>query len=258
VLAARAADFVLGHMRRGGRLLRSYKDGAARHAAYLDDYAFSIAGLLDLYEATGEARWLAEAIALDAVLEKHFEDERAGGYHMTADDHEQLLAREKPSYDGAEPSGNSVQALNLFRLHEWTTDDRYRRRAERTLKAFGDVLVRSPSAMTEMLLAVDFELDVPKEIVIVTPKSRAEAAPLLAELRRTFVPNRVLTVVGEGDDLARQAKLVPLVEGKTARGGKPTAYVCKKHVCDLPTSEPEVFARQLGEVKRLGGEPVSQ
>jgi uncharacterized protein YyaL (SSP411 family) len=251
-IAARAASFVLGRMRNDRRLLRSYKDGKARHAAYLDDHAFLTAGLLDLYEATGDVRWMKEAIALDAVLERHFEDRETGGYFMTADDHEQLLAREKPSYDGAEPSGNSVQALNLLRLHEWSTDDRYRQRAERTLKAFGDLLSRSPAAMTEMLLAVDFHLDVAKEIVIVTPQSRGEAEPLLARLRATFVPNRVLAVVNEAD-LGRQAELVPLLEGKAARGGKATAYVCKKRVCDLPTSDPDVFARQLAEVEPLDG-----
>ncbi len=90
--AARAADFVLTRMREEGRLLRSYKDGKARHNAYLDDYAFLIAGLLDLYEATGEARWLAEATALDGTLEKLFEDERHGGYFMTSNEHEKLLA----------------------------------------------------------------------------------------------------------------------------------------------------------------------
>jgi hypothetical protein len=249
-VASSAADFVLTRMRRDGRLLRSFKDGKARHAGYLDDHAFVIAGLLDLYEASGNVRWLREALVLDAVLEKHFEDRQNGGYFMTAADHEALLAREKPSYDGAEPSGNSVQALNLLRLHELTTDDRYRRRAEQTLKAFGGQLEKSPASMSEMLLAVDFHLDVAKEIVIVAPRSRAEAGPLLAQLQATFVPNRVLTVVGEGNR-KRHALLVPLVEGKTARAGKPTAYVCKKRVCDLPTSDPAVFARQLAEVKRL-------
>ncbi|HWP67024.1 MAG TPA: thioredoxin domain-containing protein, partial [Candidatus Limnocylindria bacterium] len=99
--AARAADFVLTRMRVNGRLRRSWKDGEARHEAYLDDYAFLIAGLLDLYEATGERRWLDEAVALDRVLEAHYEDRAAGGFFMTSDDHETLLVREKPGSDGA-------------------------------------------------------------------------------------------------------------------------------------------------------------
>jgi uncharacterized protein YyaL (SSP411 family) len=247
--ATRAADFVLRNLRRDGRLLRSYKDGRARHNAYLDDYAFLAAGLLDLFEATGERRWLEEAIALDAVLEAQYEDRIGGGFFMTSADHEVLLAREKPAYDGAEPSGNSVAVLNLLRLHELTTDDRYRRRAERALKAFDAILERSPSALSEMLPAVDFQLDTPKEIIIVTPPGHDGAGPLLAELRRAFVPNRVLVVVSEGEHLAALARIVPLVEGKLARDGKATAYVCERRVCELPTSDPAIFAKQIRKVR---------
>jgi uncharacterized protein len=255
-VAARAADFVLTAMRKDGRLLRSYTDGAAHHRAYLDDYAFMIAALLDLYEATGEVRWLRQATALDAVLAARYEDRAAGGFFMTGDDHETLLAREKPNSDGAEPCGNSVQALNLLRLHELTTDDRYRQRAERTLRAFGATLRRAPAALSDMLLAVDFQLDAPMEIIIVSPGARGDAEPLLAEVRRTFVPNRVLAVVSEGPPLAAQAAIVPLLEGKTARGGKSTAYVCKRRVCALPTSRPEVFAQQLRAVEPLAAAPA--
>jgi uncharacterized protein YyaL (SSP411 family) len=249
--AARAAEFVLTRMRAKGRLLRSYKDGHAHHNGYLDDYAFLIAGLLDLSEATGDPRWLEEAIALDGTLEKVFEDEEHGGYFMTSDDHESLLAREKPAYDGAEPSGNSVHALNLQRLHELTTQDRYRQRAERTLRAFGDRLTRSPAALSEMLLAADFHLDTPREIVIVTPAAREEAEPFLTLLRSTFLPNQVLAIAVEGADLMAQARLVPLLQGKLALKGRATAYVCERGVCKLPTSDPDVFARQIRSVEPL-------
>jgi len=252
--AARAAEFVLGKMRKSGRLRRSYKDGQARNEAVLEDYAFLAAGLLDLFEATNEVRWLKEAIALDAALERHYED-KSGGFFLTPDDHEILLAREKPGYDGAEPSGNSVQALNLLRLHELTTEDRYRQRGDRALRAFKDRLAHAPAALSEMLLAVDFQLDVPKEIVIVTPRSRAEAEPLLAGLRATFLPNRVLSVVAEGRDLAAEAKVVPLVEGKVARKGQATAYVCERQVCELPTTDPGVFLRQIRKVQPVAGGP---
>ncbi len=249
--AERAADFVLTRMRKEGRLRRSYKDGQARHDAYLEDYAFMIAGLLDLYEATSNPRWVREAIALDSVLENSYEDKKGGGFFLTSADHEKLLAREKPSYDGAEPSGNSVQAMNLLRLHEFTTRDSYRRRWEQTVGAFYEVLSRASSAMSEMLLAVDFYLDTPKEVVIVTPGSRANADILLAQLRSTFLPNRILAVAGEGQDLNAQAKLVPLLENKIAQKGKPTAYVCERGVCELPTTAPDVFARQLRKVRKL-------
>jgi uncharacterized protein len=251
--ATRAADFVLTKLRKDGRLLRSYKDGSAQHSGYLDDYAFLIAGLLDLYEATGNARWLSEAIALDKILEEHFEDKHGGGFFMVSNDHEKLLAREKPSYDGAEPSGNSVHTLNLLRLYDFTTKDGYRARAEKTLQAFGAILDKAPGVMSELLLAVDYHLDTPKEIVIVTAKSRTDAEPFLSQLAQTFLPNKVLTVVSGGDDVAAHAAMVPLVAHKTAQGGKTTAYVCEQQVCALPTTDPETFAKQIRQVKTLEG-----
>jgi hypothetical protein len=117
---------------------------------------------------------------------------------MTSGDHELLLAREKPAYDGAEPSGNSVQALNLLRLHELTTDDRYRRRAERTLAAFGDRMTRAPAALSEMLLASDFRLDTAKEVVVVLDANPAEAIENLKRIRM---------VVRGGEVLDREALL---------------------------------------------------
>jgi hypothetical protein len=249
--AERAADFLLENLRHEGRLRRSYKDGQATHNAYLDDYAFLAAGLLDLYEATGNLRWLREAIALDAVLEKRYEDRENGGFFLTSDDHESLLAREKPSYDGAEPSGNSVAVLNLLRLYEFTTQETYRQRAERALKAFEGVISASPVALSEMLLALDFHLDAPKEIILVVPRSRDEAQPLLGPLRTAFVPNRVLSIVSEGAELDRHTAVVPLLEDKRAIGGRPTAYVCERRICDLPTADPAVFAKQIAKANPL-------
>jgi uncharacterized protein YyaL (SSP411 family) len=247
--AEKAAAFLLEHLRRDGRLLRSYKDGQARHNAYLDDYAFLAAGLIDLYEATGTLRWLEEAIALDAVLEQHYEDQESGGFFLTSNDHENLLAREKPAYDGAEPSGNSVAVLNLLRLYEFTSAEKYRARAERALKAFEEILTSSPTALSDMLLAVDFHLDSPKEIVVVTPQSRGQAQPLLAPLRTTFVPNRIITTVVEGAQLDEHAAVIPLLEGKRAIGDRPTAYVCEKRVCKLPASDAAVFGSQIAKTE---------
>ena len=248
--AEQAARFVLSRLRVSGRLMRAYKDGRVRHNGYLDDYAFLISGLLDLYEATGNSAWLNEAVALDRVLETHYEDKPAGAFFLTSDDHEELLVREKPSYDGAEPSGNSVQTLNLLRLHELTTDDAYRERAASAFRALGERLAEAPAALAEMLLAVDFHLDRPKEIIIVTPTGRAEAQPFLERLATTFLPNHVLIVVAEGN-VAAEAARIPLLEGKVARDSRATAYVCEGRVCKLPTTDPEVFAEQVREVHAL-------
>ena len=247
--AARAADFVLAHRDREGRLPRAVKDGRAGSPGYLEDYAFLAAGLLDLYEATGTSRWLEAAIALDGVLAARFEDREAGGFFRTAEDGEALLAREKPGSDGAEPSGNSVAVMNLLRLSEFTGDERDRQRAERGLAAFGDVLGRAPAGLSEMLLALDFALDTPKEIVIVAAGGRTAAEPLLRAVRSTFAPNHVLVVPSDTD---RVAELVPLLEGKVAQGGRPTAYVCERRRCELPTTDPAVLAEQLRKIQPLG------
>ncbi|MBI3303402.1 MAG: thioredoxin domain-containing protein, partial [Deltaproteobacteria bacterium] len=249
--AQRAAEFLLMKMKKGERLQRSYLDGVASGNAYLDDYAFLAAGLLDLYEATFEPRWLREAIALHRVLETHFWDKQGGGFFMSADDSETLLAREKPNYDGAEPSGNSVAILNLLRLAEFTTDDLYREMAQKGLRAFAAQLAQAPTSMPRMLAAVDFSLDKPKEIVIVKPAADATAELLLAKLRATFTPNRVLSVVTQGGDLEHQQQVIPLLQFKVAIGGQVTAYVCEQQICALPTADPAVFAQQIAKVEPL-------
>ena len=249
--AARAADFLLAHLRRGERLARSWLDGRTSGDAYLEDYAFVVAGLLDLYEASFDARWLREALALQAVLDLHYWDAAGGGYFRTADDGERLLAREKPATDGAEPSGNSVALLNLLRLAEFTTDDRLRTRAEAGLRAFEPTIVAAPTSVAGMLAAIDFAGDTPKEIVIVTHDAASEAGELLVILRKTFVPNRIVAVVSEDATRGELAKTIPLVEGKVALHEQATAYVCERRVCDLPTTDPAVFTRQLGRVVPL-------
>jgi uncharacterized protein YyaL (SSP411 family) len=242
--AARAADYLLAHMTDGERLQRSALDGHASGGAYLDDYASCITAVLDLYEASFDPRWLRAALALEQVVDRHFRDDAAGGYFVSADDAETLLAREKPTYDGAEPSGTSTMVLALLRLSELTGDDRYRARADAALRAGAAALNDDPVAMPRLLSGLDFRLDRPQQIIIVTPSDVAEAEPFLARLRPLFLPNRVVAVASEGDTAAL-AELVPLVGDKVARGGRTTAYVCEERVCDLPTSDPEAFARQL-------------
>ena len=184
-------------------------------------------------------------MGLQETLDRHFRDAERGGYFLTSDDGEALLTRDKPSYDGAEPSGNSVALLNLSRLAELTADDRYRQRADEILQAFGSSLEQAPTALAKMLAALDFRLDTAKEIILVKPDERASEEAMLARLRQTFLPSRVLAVAVEGPDLAAQKKLVPLFEGRKTIGGKVTAFVCEAQVCKLPTTDPEVFAKQI-------------
>ncbi|MBJ95958.1 MAG: thioredoxin domain-containing protein [Rickettsiales bacterium] len=246
-IAAQAADFILASMRVEGRLRRSYKDGRASFNAYLDDYAFLIAGLLDLFEAGAGSGYLAEAIALDWILHRHYEDREHGAFFLTSDDHEQLLVREKPIQDGAEPCGNSVQVLNLMRLARITGEDRYRARADQAVSAVSAVLSQWPTALAEMLLAVDYRYDQVPEVIVVVPEAGGIelARPFIAELRRRFVPNRVVATVVEGKAQDELAALMPMVAGKLAQDGQATAYLCEHGLCQAPTREVSVFAEQL-------------
>src|SRR5262249_61939976 len=153
-----------------------------------------------------------------------------------------------PSPAGAGPPGTSVAVLTLLRLAEFPTDGRFRTRAEAGLRAFEPTIVAAPSSVAGMLAAVDFAGDTPKEIVIVTRDGARDAEPLLAILRRTFVPNRILAVVDEQATHCELARTIPLVEAKMGLHEQATAYVCERRRCDLPTTDPAGVARPLGRV----------
>ena len=250
--ATRAARFLLDELQRDGRLLRAYQDGKVAGPAFVEDYAFLIAGLLDLQEVDPGSGWLESAIALQAKLDSHYADAAGGGYFRTPDDAETLLVREKSGDDGAIPSGNSVAAANLLRLAELTGDRSYVERAHLLFAAFAEQLATRPGRAMELLLALDFLLDTPKEIVLVHPQDEdAGLGALLEPLRRSFVPNRVVVVAAQGAELEARAARLPLLAGKTAQRGRATAYVCENRVCKAPTSEPAVFARQIAVVRPL-------
>jgi len=251
--ARAAATFALERMRLGGKLAHAWSAGAPHGEAFLDDHAFLAAGLVDLYEATGDPRWLREALSLHEALARDFSDAEHGGFFLTAAHVDTPLARQKPDSDGAVPSGNAVAARTLLRLAELTGDDRWRAQADATLRAVGGGLARAPTSAPALLAAIESRLDRMKEIVIVTPAAaRDGAAALLETVLAAYLPNAVLTVVAEGD-VARNATLVPLVAEKRALGGVATAYVCEQRVCALPTADPAVLARQLARVEPLPG-----
>lgn len=241
-----AAHFLWDNLFIKGTLYRSFKDNRASQIGFLDDYAFYIAGLIDLYEATGEIVWLKNAISLDQILNEKFEDKINGGFFMTGSDHETMLAKEKPAYDGAEPSGNSIQVMNLLRLYEFTTKESYRERAEKSFKQFSNRLKKNPTALSEMLMALDYFLNKPKEIILVFPnKKTMNNSDLINTLNENFVPSKIVVKVIEGENLKDQSLIIPLLEGKVAIDGKSTAYVCKNKICKLPTQSPKELEAQL-------------
>ncbi len=246
--AVRAATFVLDRLYVDGRLQRSYMDGVAKHNGYLNDYAFLIAGMIDLYEATHDIQWLKNAMELETILARYYEDTENGGFFMTSMDHEDLIAREKPKHDGALPSGNAVATMNLLRLGAFTSNPDYHLRAEKALQAFSGTLSANPTAMAELQLALDNFLVPPREIVIVEPKDkRGSSDVLLDKLRQQYLPGRIIVVATEGNDLDSQAKIIPIIKQKSAMNAKPTAYVCENKTCQSPTDDPENFARQIAK-----------
>ena len=157
--AERTADFLLVNLQQNGRLLRAYTHGRAEGDAFLDDHAFLIQGLLDLYEASPDPRWLREAIRVQGLLDRHYADAKGGGYFTAAADSEKLIAREQPSFDGAVPSGNSVALLNLLRLHDATTKVAYLNRASQLLAAYQPALEASPTSLAVMLVKQLYEVE---------------------------------------------------------------------------------------------------
>jgi uncharacterized protein YyaL (SSP411 family) len=241
--ASRAADFILKRMVVDGNLRRSFKDGAAAGNGFLDDHAFLIAALLDLFEATADQRWLTRAAELDLTLTDRFEDKENGGFFMTADDHEALIAREKPVFDGALPSGNAVALMNLLRLNGLTLDPSYIKRAEKGFAAFSAIMEANPSAFGEMLLALDDFLHPPRQVIVVTPEG-ADAGSLTDRLRSVFLPGSLVMIVSESSAVQLSRRL-PLFKEKNAAGGKATAYVCQNGTCQLPATTVEALMQQL-------------
>ena len=234
--AARAgADFVLRELRDSdARLLRTWKDGRGRLAAYLEDHAYLLEALLGLYEATFEPRWFAEARALaDAILER-FADTKRGGFFSTASDHEQLVARRKDLEDAPIPSGASSAALGLLRLAALTGEHRYEAAAVGHLRLLHEIAPRHPIAFGHFLQALDFHLSPTREVAI------AGDGPDLARVVRSKLRPHVVLAGGAADS-------VPLMEGREPVDGRAAAYVCESFACLRPVTEPDALAAALGD-----------
>lgn len=241
--AAKAADFILANLVAGGRLARSHKDGAAGGGGYLEDYAFFTAGLLDLFSVTADIRWLDQALALDRVLADRFEDREKGGFFMTADDHEMMIARAKPCFDGALPSGNAVALNNLLRLYDLTLDPSYHQRAKKGLTAFSAVLETEASALAEMAAVADDFLHPPPQFIAVLP-STADGVSFGARLRRAFLPGS-LVMLATPSQVARLSGQTAVLAGKTALGGGAAVYVCRQGACEAPITAVDALQRRL-------------
>ncbi len=221
------------------RLLRSWKDGVARHSGTLEDYANLAEGLLTLYEATFEERFFEAARELaDAILE-HFEAPD-GGFFDTADDAEELMARPRNLQDNAVPSGGAMATTVLLRLAALTGDNRYRDAAERSLAPIVGIAAQHPTGFAQWLMAYQLASSPIDEIAIVGDPAADDTQALLAVARAGYRPGRVIAVA---PDPASSA--VPLLHDREAIGGAATAYLCRGFACRQPTADPAELAAQL-------------
>jgi uncharacterized protein YyaL (SSP411 family) len=238
--AARAnAEFLLGTMRDAeGRLLRTSDGTTAKLNAYLEDHAFLVEALLDLYEATFEPRWFAAARELADTMIDRFADEDRGGFFSTSADHERLLTRRKDLEDNPIPSGSSSAALGLLRLAALTGEERYERYALSVLSLVHPFAARYPQAFGHLLLAISFAVHPPREVAL----AGADREPLERVLRERLWP-AVVVAAGDGSDTGG----VPLLEGRTPVDGRAAAYVCERFACQRPVTGPDELAALLGD-----------
>ena len=251
--ATRAADVLVAPLRAGHPLPHAFIEGKPHGRAFSDDHVMLAAALLDLFELTARPTWLVTAASLMDEVERSFADHANGGYYLTSARHEALFLREKPDSDGPTPSVSSLAALTFLRLYAFTEDERFRKRAEMTVRAFSRTLVHSPLSLDQMLLGLDWATDAVKEIVLVVPQGGGALAPsarlFLDVLTQRFVPNMVLVVASEGEINGELGTRVPWVQKKKLLGHRATAYVCERGACKLPTGEPSQFAAQLADAR---------
>lgn len=244
--AKRAADFILTDMRRqDGRILHRYRDGHAAILANVDDYAFLIWGLLELYETIFDVHYLQTALDLNNEMIKHFWDEQDGGFYFTADDAEELIVRQKEIYDGAIPSGNSVAVLNLFRLARITADSDLEDKANKIMLAFSKDVSSVPSGYSQMMVALDFGIGPSYEIVIVGNPQAKDTKEMLNALRKHFIPNKVVLLRPSDQEAPDIIRLAKFTEYQSSLDGKATAYVCLDYACKMPVTDAEEMLKLL-------------
>ncbi|MDZ7772128.1 MAG: thioredoxin domain-containing protein [Balneolaceae bacterium] len=237
-LARGAADFLLDEMRHGeGHLLHRWCEGERSVRGNADDYAFLLWGLLELHETTRETRWLEEAVDLAKVFVRECWDPAEGGFFFTGASEEVILARAKEFYDGAMPSANSVAACCLLRLARLTGESSWEEKAERTLALYKEQVSGAPTAFSQMLQALEWQVEGGREIIVRGKPGEAPVRRFLEDLNRRFLPHRAVLVAGEGDETL--ARLAPFLENFTRRGGEPAFYICRNYTCERPVTDPE-------------------
>jgi uncharacterized protein YyaL (SSP411 family) len=236
--AREAVDFFMKRMRRpDGRLFHRYRDGESGITANVDDYAFFVWGLIELYETTFETGYLKWAVELNDQMLRHFWDDRGGGFYFTPEDGEGLIVRKKEIYDGATPSGNGVAMLNLLKLSRLTGNPVLEEKAAATGQAFSTHIEQIPSAYTQFLVSADFAVGPSYEVVIVGERNDEGTLGMVKALQSVYAPNIVVILKASDDPSSEIEGLAPFVKDYSTQDGSPVAYVCVSNACRQPTAD---------------------
>ncbi|PYJ79431.1 MAG: thioredoxin domain-containing protein [Verrucomicrobia bacterium] len=248
-IAVHAAKFLQANLYDSSRniLYRNYREGRSDIEAFADDYAFVIQGLLDLYEASFDVEWLKFAIQLQETQDRLFFDEKNGGYFSTSGKDQSVFLRMKDDNDGAEPAASSVAALNLLRLAQFRDDREMEDRAKKTIYAFTPTLSHFASAMPQMLVALDYSLSKPRQIVIAGKKDAPDTKALLKEVHRHFLPKTIVLLADGAEGQKYLAEKNEAIRAMSLVDGKPATYVCENFTCKAPVTEPQALAELLNK-----------
>ncbi|WP_414468572.1 thioredoxin domain-containing protein [Methanobacterium sp. ACI-7] len=242
--AKNAADFIINSMCKDNHLMHRFREGESAIKGHLDDYAFMIYGLLELYEASFDLKYLKSALSLNETLLKHFWDNEDGGFYFTPDYAEDVLLRKKEIYDGAIPSGNSIQYLNLLKIAQLTENKEFKDKALQLEKAFSKTIKNTPSGFTGFLCGLDFRVGPSYEIVIAGNKEENETKSLVETVWNNYIPNKTLILRSE-DNVSELIDAIPSAESKKIENNKATAYVCSEGSCKNPTNDLDTFLNNL-------------
>jgi uncharacterized protein YyaL (SSP411 family) len=190
-------------------------------------------------------QWLKMALALQSKQDEQFWDKQAGGYFSTTGTDASVILRIRDDSDGAEPSANSISLMNLLRLSQMTDDSALRERAEQTVKPFAARLRQAPLALPQMLAAVDFMLDKPRQIVIAGKPDAADTKAMLREVHARYLPNKIVLAADSAGGQQFLASKMEFIKTIAPIGGKAAAYVCENYACQLPTNDLAALAKQL-------------
>ena len=251
-MARTTIAFLQRHMWRQGRLLRTYKDGQAKLNAYLDDYAFFAAALLDMFEATFDRAYFEMAETLTTTMLDEFWDDDQGAFFFTGKSHETLINRTKSAFDQAIPSGNAIATKTLLRLYHYTGRDAYLQRAGQALQLFAPSMQQQPFGLGAMLNVLDWYLRKPQEIVVVGDPAGADTQALLRAIHARYLPNKTLVQIDPQHlerDLAALPLLRDLLANKTPIDGKATVYICHDFTCSLPLTDADQVAAYLAAAR---------